>query len=206
MSGPRLSFAYLREGTSDEGLLPHLRTLIVRAGASEAVGTARSYAGPTAVKMKELLKEEVAVDLVFVHRDADARSGDHRHVEISEAAAAVRMATPVVGVVPVQTIEAWLLIDEKELRYVAGKPSGRTPLNLPEIRLIENHHNPKAVLKNALLEASETSGRRRAKEVRLFSERRQTLLSRLDIDGPIRKLPAWRRLEKDVENAVSQFL
>src|SRR5262249_35906446 len=38
----------------------------------------------------------------------------------------------------------------------------------------------------------------------MFFERRRVLLSRLDIEGPIRGLPAWQRLQRDVHVAVAR--
>jgi hypothetical protein len=38
---------------------------------------------------------------------------------------------PVVCVVPVRMMEAWLLIDEMAIRRVAGNPNGRIPIELP---------------------------------------------------------------------------
>lgn len=40
-----------------------------------------------------------------------------------------------------------------------------------------------------------------AREVKL----RAVLLQRLDIDGPINELPAWRRLVDDIQTAVSDL-
>jgi hypothetical protein len=66
----RVSFALLREGTSDDGLIPHLRQLIVRAGADEALGTARPYGGTVENKLRALANENGFVDLIFIHRDS----------------------------------------------------------------------------------------------------------------------------------------
>lgn len=42
-----LRFALIREGTSDDGLIPHIRELLIRAGAPAVVGAARQYKGST---------------------------------------------------------------------------------------------------------------------------------------------------------------
>ena len=110
MSGRQVTFAFLREGRSDDGLIPHLRTLIIRFGATEAIGQARDYRGTPLNKLRLLRAEGVSTDLVFVHRDADRARPEDRRAEI--------------------------------------------------------------------------------------------LLERLDIDGPVRQLAAWRRLEADIQAAV----
>ncbi|MGN6245738.1 MAG: hypothetical protein ACTHQ3_18975 [Motilibacteraceae bacterium] len=200
-----LTFAFLREGTSDDGLLPHLRELIVRAGASATIGSSRDYRGSMEDRLRQVLDEGTNVDLVFVHRDADGSSPSPRRDEVRRAAQAVGL-TAVVSVVPVQELEAWLLVDEAAIRGVVGKPSGRDQLSLPTIRAIEQTASPKEILKRACLTASETTGRRREREKREFPQRRRNLLERLDIDGPVRSLPSWRQLEDDIDSAVIEVL
>jgi hypothetical protein len=199
----KVHFAFFREGVSDEDLLPHLRTLLVKAGAAEAVGTVRTYPGPTADKFRRLLAEEGSVDLVFVHRDSDSAGSDARRTEIFSAAEAAGFSSPVVPVVPVRMIEAWLLLSETEIRRVVGKPNGRKPLGLPALHEIERRADPKDILAGALLAASETTGQRHRDEKKEFSKRRKVLLDRLDIDGPIVNLPAWQRLLEDIGRAVA---
>lgn len=198
-------FALLREGTSDEGLVPHLRDLLVDAGFSEAFGSPRSYRGSVRDKLAALAAEEPRVDLAFVHRDADNPSAATRLAEIREAAKAVE-GPRVIPVVPVQALEAWLLLDEQAIRAVAGRPSGRDALNLPKASAVEAASAPKHVLGEALLAASGTSGRRREKERKAFATRRRSLLERLDLSGPISKLPSWQALVTEIEQAAQDML
>lgn len=203
MARTTLTFALLREGTSDDALVPHLRELLVRAGAPEALGAPRDYKGTVLKKLESVLAEEAAVDVVFVHRDADGPSEAERVSEIDSAVA--RLAHPVprtVAVIPIQELEAWLLLDEAAIRSVVGKPSGRAALGLPAVGSIEGTTSPKEVLRQACLNASEATGRRLKEERRKFSNRRRVLLERLDIDGPIQDLSSWRALERRVHQAV----
>lgn len=196
-------FVLIREGPSGEGLIPHLRELIVRAGAAEVLGSSRDYPGTVRERLAKVASEGAVVDLVFVHRDSDAPEAGHRRAEIAGAAAAVQIqASRVVPVVPIQEIEAWLLLDEVQIREVVGKPSGRTALHLPGPAAVESLTRPKETLAAALLLASQTTGRRREMEKKKFGVRRRVLLERLDIDGPVRKLTAWRTLENDIVEAV----
>jgi hypothetical protein len=201
-----LNFAFLREGTSDDGLIPHLRHLVVGAGADEAIGTARSYSGTVASKFRSLMDEPGSVDLVFVHRDADHAGGQARYDEIDEAVRATQLSIPVIPVVPIKELEAWLLIDEGAIRAVVGRPSGNQPLGLPNLKAIEKTSQPKELLEQACLIAAEKAGRRGAKEKRMFGRRRRALLERLDPAGPIRELPAWQRLEHDVISTVGRLV
>lgn len=203
---PTLTFALLREGPSDDALVPHLRELVVRAGAPEAIGSARDYKGTVLEKLERLLKEEAPIDIAFIHRDSDGPSEAARLAEVSAALQALGDRAPLaVAVVPVQELEAWLLLDEGAVRAVVGKPSGRRALSLPPARSIESTSSPKEVLRQACLDASEARGRRLKEERRRFSERRRVLLERLDIDGPIRLLPAWQALERRVGEAVETW-
>ncbi len=53
------------------------------------------------------------------------------------------------------------------------------------------------------MKASGERGRRLEKIRSQFSKLRAILLQRLDIDGPINELPAWRTLVSDIEEAVA---
>lgn len=200
-------FVLLREGSSDDGLLPHLADLLVRAGLEEAVGDSRPYKGTVANKLLKTFQEEAEVDLIFVHRDADGRSSAARRDEIAKACGEVSgFKVPVVPVVPIQELEAWLLTDEAQIRLVAGRPSGKVDLGLPKTSAIERVASPKELLRSALLLASETSGRRSQAARSDFDYHRRTLLERLDIDGHITKLDAWQQLQSDVDAAVKSLV
>lgn len=201
-----LTFAFVREGPSDDGLIPHLRELLVRAGVDEAFGSPRDYHGPVEERLGHVQREEVVVEVVFVHRDADGRSSEHRRKEIADAAVALpQLSAIVVPVIPIQELEAWLLLDELAIRTVVGKPSGKQPLGLPKPKHVEQTSQPKELLVQACLLASATTGRRHREEKRKFPERRRVLLERLDIDGPVRELPAWQAMEQDIANAVASL-
>ncbi len=202
-----VTFALIREGTSDDGLIPHLQTLLVRHGAASAVGASRPYKGDIRRRIEQLLAEDTLVDIVFVHADADARDSSVRRAQIEEAA---REGLPEGGlcipVVPVQELEAWLLVDEVEIRRVTGRPSGTQPLGIPAVRAIETTSSPKEVLQRALLQVSDTTGRRRDKERSMFPQRRRTLLERLDLNGAVKELSSFQQLLGDVQRAVAALL
>jgi hypothetical protein len=145
-------------------------------------------------------------DVVIVHRDAESQAVANRITEIQGGVANAGVAWPVIPVVPIRMTEAWLLLDEQEIREVAGRPSGSQPLGLPARAGIETLADPKATLGEALDRACGFSGRRLAKFKRDFSEHRRQLLDRLDRNGPIKGLSAWNRLETDVEQAMSLVL
>jgi hypothetical protein len=146
-----------------------------------------------------------AFDLIVVHRDADNAGTQPRRDEITNAAGTLRSRRQVVPVVPVRMTEAWLLLDEKEIRFVAGNPRGRMALKLPKRHEVESHADPKKLLQEVLLEAADVKGRRRERERTRFSEHRRSLLERLDCHGPVTALPSWQRMVEDIEAACVQL-
>ncbi len=137
-------------------------------------------------------------DLLFVHRDAEAMPLDRRVAEIQ--AAVDGLSDPSVPMVPVRMQEAWLLIDEPALRRAAGNPHGGVSLAMPTIDKLEQIPNPKQVLHELLLTASELRGRRRDK----FNPGRQAIrLGELIQDySPLRKLTAFRYTEEQTVAAL----
>lgn len=197
----RVRFALIAEGTSERGLVPHLEALCVRSGAVEAIGSfpdlARLPRPPgrdVAAKVKKVLELDPHLDIVFVHRDADAPDPEPRIAEIASACASVAACPRHVAVVPVQALEAWLLVDHEQIRAAVGRRSGRTPLDIPPVARVETTARPKERLKAALAAASEHRGRRLERVNQDFPGYRAILLQRLDIDGPVAALSSWQAL------------
>lgn len=206
-----IRFVLIAEGSAEGELVPHLRRLCVEAGAREAIGTfpdlARLPSPPgrsVGAKVAAVLALDDSLDLIFVHKDADARDASSARNEISVGTADARADLETVPVVPIQEFEAWLLVSEQAIRDVVGKPNGRADLRIPT--RIESAARPKEILKRALAAASETRGRRLAAVKRLFGVHRRILISRIDIHGPITALGAWQQLRADVDAAVNGLM
>lgn len=209
----QIDFAFVGEGRSDDYLIPHLEALCVKYGADEARGIAlnhewvtASYGKTVSDQVHAAISLEPQIDLVFVHRDADSRNPEQRSNHIIEEVNSSGVEIPCVAVVPVQETEAWLLTSEVEIRQVADNPRGTCPLDLPKLGAIERTASPKEVLKKAIADASEASGLRLKKVNRSFGKRRNVLIERLDICGPVARLGAWKRLEGDIEALIASFL
>ncbi len=200
MTGP-LTLYFLCEGPSDEALVAHLVTLVSRRTNAEVLGLPRAGGGPVRDKLLSLREEGVPFDIVAVHRDADARDPRPRIAEVQTALGELGMSG--YPVVPVQATEAWLLVDEAAIRAAVGRPSGREPLGIPRLGEVERTHDPKAVLRAALLAASGATGRRHDEASRAWSAYRRILLERLDVDGPVTRLTSWQRLVHDVDKATT---
>lgn len=152
-----------------------------------------------------MLSFDDAFDLVIVHRDAENGDPQARCDEIRAGVMAVREGLAFLPVIPVRMTEAWLLLDETAIRRVAGRPTGREPLELPSPQDAEAVPDPKAVLKRALERAAGVSGRRLRQFQRDFGSQRRRLLEDLDHDGPIQSLAAWQELQASVEAVVKRL-
>ena len=207
-----IHFVLIAEGTSDDGLIPHLESLCIEAGADEVTGIAPdlnrlsdSVGHALENKVGKILDLEPQANLLFLHRDADSRDAQPRHDEILQAMESSASEKDYVPVVPVQETEAWLLLDEKAIRKVAGRPSGRNHLCLPRPANVENVANPKERLKNALLAAAELTGRRHRRFAADFPSQRRLLLHRLPVGGPLLRVPSWLRMKTAIEQAIERL-
>lgn len=207
-----VKFLLVCEGSSDRGLIPHLEGLCVRAGAAVAMGDAPDLGllpDPPGKAIEKQARAALAlagdVNLLFAHQDSDGRDPQEVRDRILRSLAGVVSCPRHVCVVPVQELEAWLLLDEGAIRAIAGSPRGTEDLNLPSLRRVEKTPRPKERLKVALSLASGKHGSRHHEATRAFSEHRAMLLQRLDMDGPIRQLPAWQKLVADVEAAIADL-
>jgi hypothetical protein len=208
----RIRFLLVCEGSSDRGLVPHLEALCVRAGAEEAMGEAPDLSRlpkppgrKTEAKVTEALRHVGDVNLLFVHEDADARDAEEVRAQIQARISGMKKCPPCVCVVPVREMEAWLLAEEEKIRLVAGNPQGKEDLGLPPLRRIESALDAKKLLQDAFLKASGARGLRLQKTRNRFPELRSRLLYLLDIDGPVKALPAWQVLVDDINAAVAKL-
>ncbi len=143
-------------------------------------------------------------DLLFIHRDAERKQHDVRVAEIRQAVDGAQeildekqLSLPRhVCVIPVHMLEAWLLFDINGIRQAVANPNGKIPIQLPPLNRLESLPDPKSTLYELLRTASELHGRK------LKKFRPQTSVHRLaeciDDFSPLRKLPAFQSLEKEI--------
>lgn len=207
-----LRFTLVSDGPSDAALLHPLRWLLQENGINRPMEPAwadlRSLpkALPTLeIKIRAAI-ELFPCDLLFVHRDAEREPRANRVHEIR--AAIQRISTdffagrPYACVVPVRMTEAWLLFDEAAIRQAAGNPSGDTPLNLPSLSRVEDLPDPKAVLNEALLRATEKPARR----LRKFrtGQAVQRVAELIHDFAPLRRTTAFQALEQDLKDVLAR--
>lgn len=193
------------DGSSDQALLPILVWML-----REHFG--RIPIQPDFADLRRLPKpprelfERIAMsvelypcDVLFVHRDAEREPIENRRREIHSALERCEIGVlPVVYVIPVRMQETWLLIDGPALRRAAGNPQGRHPLDLPDLRRLEDLPNPKETLHDLLGTASGLSGRRLQRFKRHVERHVHRVAEEVDDFGPLRELRAFQRVESDV--------
>jgi hypothetical protein len=206
----RVKFVLVCEGPSDRGLVRHLEALCIRAGADEAIGDAPDLGllpvppGKSMDKQVEAVLALVAdVNLLFIHRDADARDSSEVRRRLMETLSR-RNDLPIhVLIVPIQELEAWLLVDPQAIREVVSNPRGTVDLDIPPVHRIESTARPKERLHAALRLASESRGRALDRLKHEIPHLHAVLLERLDLDGPVTRLSSWQSLISDVDAAIA---
>ena len=204
-------FLLVCEGPSDTSLVSHIRKLILHRGMPNPIGGFWYKTGSLEGKVRDGLQYFGECDLLLVHRDADSETESEsagpakRHQEISDAVRDSGFHGLWVEIVPVQTTEAWLLLDETAIRNVTGNPNGTVPLGLPIQTQVEGEANPKARLEQALLTASELGGRRRKRFHRDIPSMHRLLLEELPIGGLLEQVPSWIRFRNDLMTALDSL-
>jgi hypothetical protein len=205
-----LNFTLLTDGPSDEVLLRHLEWL-AREHVKPELAIQPEWADLRSLDPKpaglanriRATLELFPCDLLFVHRDAEREDPQHRHNEIQRAVDSLGpLPVSVISVVRVRMQEAWLLVDESAIRRAAGNPSGRHDLALPGISSIEDISDPKHILRECLRKASGLRGRR----LRKFrtSHAARLVAEYIEDFSPLRNLPAFQRLETEVQNEIQR--
>ena len=212
---PDLRFTLLGEGTSDRALLSILRWLLqqhIRDVAIQGIWADLSRLPRPPRSLAERIARAVELypcDVLFVHRDSDRENRASRVDEVARAvteasrlaASTTRVFPPVVPVVPVRMLEAWLLTDEVALRRAAGNPNGRVELDLPRARDLERVLDPKAVLQRTVLEASGLHGRR----LQRLAVSPVRIAELTDDFSALRALPAFQALEQEIVLLISKL-
>lgn len=200
-----IRYTLISDGPSDRALLPILTWVLREKGnvtrvQPEWADLGRLPSPPKNLRDRILLAIDLfPCDLLFIHRDAEQQEPKRRCEEIDSAireAASQGFRTPAVCVVPVRMTEAWLIFDEVAIRFAAGNPNGKNPLNLPELSKIEQIPNPKNILFQVLREASGLTARR-LKKLNLAGARIR--ITELITDfSPLQALSAFGELEKKI--------
>jgi len=204
-----LRYLLLTDGSSDECLVDVINWLL--RDLAPALEVSSRWADPSEYRPGSLvLKDRLAralifydCDIIFIHRDAEKEPFEARHKEAIDAIHEAGVAQPIVILVPVRMMEAWLLTDSIAIRKAAGNPNGQMPIKLPAISEIEKQPDPKKLLNNALLTACGLPPLRKKKFETGRCVRRVAELTQ-DF-SPLRELKAFKQFEKMTISALNQF-
>lgn len=191
------------DGASDRTLVPIIQFLLDEWSPwpHRLAFAEESHNGPLVERLPDAL-QMYPCDLLFIHRDAEAASPITRREEVETAATQLNLRLPYVCLIPIRMTESWLLLDEKAIRAAAGNAGGTTPLELPLPKSIERLADPKKRLFEALVAASDRTGRRR----RQFKPEaaRHRVAELMDM-ASLRQLPSFQNSEAQVENFFKNY-
>jgi hypothetical protein len=200
-----IRYTLISDGSSDRALLPILTWILREKGDIRRVqpewADLRRLPQPPQTLRERILSaiDLFPCDLLFIHRDAEREDPESRYREIHNAlqeATKLGFQAPAVCVVPVRMTEAWLLFDEPAIRFAAGNPNGKNPLDMPDLSIIEQVSDPKSFLFQLLRDASGLTGRRLKKFN--MGECRIRITELIFDFSPLRQLSAFQRLENDI--------
>jgi hypothetical protein len=215
MSKKRIHLRYtlLGEGTSDRALMPVLNWLICHLAGSlpvEGMWADITRAPQKLANLRDRARfalDYFPADILFIHRDADAQPSELRHEEVRVvgdelAHLLASQDAKTVAVVPIRMMETWLLFDEEAIRLAAGNPHGLVKLKLPKMKALESLPDPKKILRDVLVQATELQGRHRRKFD--VSHSVQRVASSICDFGPLLQLRAFQKLKSDLEAVLHQ--
>lgn len=197
---------FVCEGSSDVGLVHLIEGEFARLGVELRLTTPalERATGPRTIQARvraALGSIGGAPQVIVVHRDADNVDYEARCDEIHSHVQPVAGGAIVVPIIPIRMTEAWLLLSDADIRWVAGNPGGTRPLSLPTLHEAERMADPKARLREALLAAAEVTGRRHLQHRKRFPQHRRQLLERLRA-SMLEDLQGWQLFRARAQEAV----
>jgi hypothetical protein len=202
-----LRYTLVSDGSSDASLLPVLNWLLVENGVTRPLrptwadlGRIKLPTNPSLADKLRISLEYYPCELLFVHRDAESQSREARVAEIENAVSAVTPSPPVVCVIPVRMVEAWLLIDANAIKSAAGNSRYAGNLTLPDVSRLERLPDPKEILHELLKQACDLNRRRlRRYPVHQYARRVSDFIRDF---SALRRLDAFNALEEEILAAI----
>ena len=159
-------------------------------------------------KVSATLRLYPGTHILYVHRDAEKEPREARIEEIDDAVADAAVGDwsgCSVPIVPVRMTEAWLLHDEQAIREASGNRKGKVPLTLPSVSKTESVADPKQVLLDALVDASERKGRRLHDLRREFGRFRADTARTIKDYSALKAVPAFQAFLRDLDTAIGKL-
>lgn len=156
----------------------------------------------------EMSRDYKNYDILVFHKDADSPSRDNayqrnfepaRNAVLARREEGEKLCDNVLAVIPVQTVEAWVLADKDKLYEILNTQVDKNELGLPPTPAqVESDATPKRTLQEVLRKASEKKTRNRRVAVKdIFPEfGKEVRLEELD------KVPAYQQFKDDLTTAL----
>lgn len=224
-----ITYTLLTDGSSDKRLIPILTWLLnqhcpeivivdrwvdLRSRPPKKQQKKERKGKPTEKPLEYKIKQAMELhhsDILFIHRDAEKDPHKIRVQEIRKAIEKIPdkyKGRPTVCVVPVRMQETWLLIDEKAIRKAVYNENGIVDLKLPKLKELENILDPKEKLKELLNAAAGHTNKKKSKKSntkRDTSKKAFKVAENIEDFSPLRELPAFQSLEKDLKEALNKM-
>jgi hypothetical protein len=202
-----IRYTLLADGSSDEVLLSIIDWLILQhfPGCS-VLGTFAKDFGKVGLDLRSRIPAALKFfpcDIFFIHRDSEGQGLKQRINEIDMAVKDIQIKN-FVPIIPVRMTEAWLLSDENAIRSAAGNKNGKIDLRLPNRKNLEDQSDPKNILVDALILASEKTGRALKKFNPL--KERALVAKRTTSFAALRGLPSFDFFEARLVNTLNGIL
>jgi Domain of unknown function (DUF4276) len=200
-----ITFTLLTDGSSYRALIPILTWLLQEYLTDYAIQPQWADLRRLDKSLRDSFQKRIQksielypCDLLFIHRDAEKEDYKTRFDEIQRAITQARsfVTMPAVCVIPIRMTEAWLLFEITAIRSAASNPKGKIALQLPDIKRIEEHPDPKMLLYDLLKQAADLNQRRMQ---RFYpSDCVQIVAERIRDFSPLRTLTAFQALETEL--------
>ncbi|MBN2532656.1 MAG: hypothetical protein JXB88_07185 [Spirochaetales bacterium] len=207
-----LYYTLIADGSSDKALIPIINWLLRECGLAYTIqpvwADLRHIYRPLKDLADKIIKsyELYPCDILFIHRDAEKKSREHRVGEINIATQQVKKQLnppPYISVIPVKMTETWLLIDEAAIKRASGNPNSKEKIELPKINKLELLPDPKEILYNLLKKVCGLKGRR----LKQFSSyKHASRVSEFISDfTPLKSLHAFSLLELEIKEYIKMM-
>ena len=197
-----LTCALIADGSSDRALIPLIK-LLLREHFQSPFEEPQLIQGdrPDLVSRIKDALDKFAIDILFVHRDAENENYRCRESEIQQAVPPGRTDS-VICVIPIKMTETWLLTDAIAIRCAVGNPNSEVALPLPKADKLEACQ-AQDVLFGVLTIASELGAQRRRKfKPEQYRHRVAELTSDLKL---LRQIPSFKRFEDALLHCLKKY-
>jgi len=205
-----LSASFIREGSSDDGLIPLMTAVFKSQGADVVISPSAPAQGRKALHLwfDDIHQGFEDRDFILVHRDANSVGYSARLKEIETAHARSSLKAIVIPVIPVKETEAWLLhaLYSASFCESIGIPAASVRKALPKQRDLPRV-DAKRLLADVHTSVFAERGRKRSRHrIPRFEIVRGEWLSQLDDPALLESCESFQLFCSSVEGAIEKSI